>query len=88
MNKYEERAERERRAAMRSSMMIGTAAIALVVVALLIVGLSNSAPSGFFSRAAIGAAVLLLIVRQLTRRLRAKSPRAAQPDPRSALKLH
>ena len=87
VNRYEERAERERRAAMRSSMMMGTAGIALVVVVLLIIGLSTSAPAGFFSKAAIGVAVLLLILRQVTRRLRNRAPRAAQPDPKSRLNL-
>jgi hypothetical protein len=33
-------------------------------------------------------AILLLILRQLNRWLRGKSPRAAQPDPKSTLKLH
>ncbi len=72
---------------MRSSMMIGTAGLALVVVVLLIVGLSMSAPAGFFSKAAIGVAVLLLILRQVSRRLRHRAPRAAEPDPKSKLDL-
>jgi hypothetical protein len=87
MNKYEQRAEQERKAALRFSLMLWTAGIALVVVLLLILGLSNSAPSGFFSKGAIAAAVLLLVLRQLSRRLRRSGPRAAQPDPRSTLKL-
>jgi hypothetical protein len=68
-------------------MMMGTAGIALVVVVILIVGLSSAAPAGFFTRAAIGVAVLLLILRQVTRRLRHRAPRAAQPDPKSTLHL-
>jgi hypothetical protein len=87
MNRYEERAQRERRAALRSSMLMGSAGIALVIVVLLIVGLRSSAPSGFYSRAAIGIAVVLLIFRQVNRRLRHRTPRAAQPDPKSTLKL-
>jgi len=89
MNPYEQRAEQQRRAALRFSMMIWTAGIALVVIVLLIIGLSNSAPPRFFSRAAIAVAILLLIFRQLTRRLRGsgQGPRAARPDPRSTLKL-
>jgi hypothetical protein len=87
MNKYERRAEEQRKAALRFSLMLWTAGIALIVVVLLIVGLSSSAPSGFFSKGAIAAAVLLLILRQLSRRLRRAGPRAAQPDPRSTLKL-
>jgi hypothetical protein len=87
MNQYEQRAEQQRRAAMRFSMMIWTAGLALVVVVVLILGLSNSAPHSFFSKAAIAAAILLLILRQLGRRLRGRGSRAAQPDPRSTLKL-
>jgi len=67
--------------------MLWTAGIALVVVILLILGLSSSASPRFFSRAAIGVAILLLLVRQVGRRLRTKGPRAAQPDPKSTLKL-
>lgn len=87
MNRYEQRAEQQHRASMRFSMMMWTAAVALVIVVLLILGLSNSAPSGFFSKAAIGAAVALLVLRQLSRRLKGRGPRAAQPDPESTLKL-
>ena len=87
MNKYEERAGQERKAALRFSLMIWTAGIALIVVVLMILGLSSSAPRGFFSKSAIVAAVLLLILRQLNRRLRGRVPRASQPDPRSTLKL-
>jgi hypothetical protein len=85
MNKYEERAERERKAAMRSGMTLWSAGLALVVVIFLILGLSSSAPPSFFSKGAIIVAILL---RQLSRRLRTKgSPRAARPDPQSTLKL-
>ena len=87
MNRYEQRAEQQRKAALRFSMMIWTAGIALVVVVLLIMGLSSSAPPRFFSRSAIGLAVLLLILRQVSRRLKGNVPRAAKPDPRSTLKL-
>ena len=87
MNKYELRAEQQRKAALRFSLMLWTAGIALVVVVLLILGLSSSAPPRFFSKGAIAAAILLLILRQLSRRLRARGPKAAQPDPQSTLKL-
>jgi FtsH-binding integral membrane protein len=87
MNRYEERAQKERRTALRSSMTMGTAGLALVVVVLLIVGLSSSAPPRFFTQAAIGVAVLLLILRQVSRRLKHRAPRAAEPDPKSKLNL-
>ena len=87
MNKYEQRAEGQRRSAMRSSMMMGSAGVGLLAVVLLIIGLNSSAPQAFFARAAVGLAVLLLILRQLGRRSRGKAPRASQPDPQSRLNL-
>jgi hypothetical protein len=87
MNKYEKRAQAERKAALRSSMTLWSAGIALIVVVVLIMGLSSAAPSGFYSKAAVGVAILLLIVRQVSRRLRGSEPRAAQPDPKSSIKL-
>ena len=87
MNRYEERAEQQRRSALRFSMMIWTAGLALVVVVLMILGLSSSASPRYFSKAAIAVAILLLLFRQVSRRLKGKTPRAAQPDPRSTLKL-
>jgi hypothetical protein len=68
-------------------MNMGTAAVALLVVAFLIYGLNSSAPPRFFSGVAIAAAILLLLLRQLSRRSRAGKPRSAQPDPRSKLNL-
>ena len=87
MNKYEQRAEQQRRPAMKSSLTMGTAAVGLLAVVLLIIGMNSSEPRAFLSRAAIGLAVLLLIVRQLGRRSKGKLPRAAQPDPLSRLDL-
>jgi uncharacterized membrane protein len=87
MNKYEKRAMAERKAAVRSSMTIWSAGIALIVVVVLIGGLSASAPSNFYKKAAIVVAILLLILRQLARRARTGAPRAAQPDPKSSIKL-
>lgn len=87
MNKYENQAKQQRTASLRTSMNLWTAGLALLVVIFIIVGLNNGASSGFFKTAAVVVAVLLLMLRQLSRRLRGKSPRAAQPDPRSTLKL-
>lgn len=68
-------------------MTMGTAGVALLAVVLLIIGMNSSAPRVFLSRAAVGLAVVLLIVRQLGRRSRGRAPRAAQPDPQSKLDL-
>ena len=87
MNKYEERAERDRKASMRFSMMMWTAGAALIVVVVLILGLSGSASPQFWSRAGIGLAILMLVFRQVARRMKAKRPRSAMPDPRSKLNL-
>jgi hypothetical protein len=87
MNKYEERARVQRKATLRSSMSIWTAALALFVVTLLILGLRGSASPDFFYKAGLGVAIVLLILRQVMRRLKTKGPRAARPDPKSTLKL-
>lgn len=88
MNKYEKRAEQDRKAAMRSAMMAGTIGLILIAVALLILGMSNSASLGFYQKVAIAIVVLLLILRQVARRLRRKSRGPATPDEKSQLKLH
>ncbi len=87
MSKYEQQATRERGTSLRNSMTLWSAGAALVVVVLLILGLSSSAPSEFFKRGAVVAAILLLVLGQITRRLRGRSSRAAEPDPQSTLKL-
>jgi hypothetical protein len=68
-------------------MSVWTAGLALLIVIFLILGLNSSAPSGFFKTGAVVVAVLLQILRQLSRRLRGKAPRASEPDPKSTLKL-
>ncbi len=87
MNRYEQQAMRQRKAAVRSSVTLWTACAALVVVIFAIIGLSMSAPPQFWYRGALGVAILLLIFRQISRRLKATSPRAAEPDPQSRLNL-
>lgn len=87
MNRYEERAERQRKATMRFSSMMWSASGVLLVVVAVILLFSTSAPPSYWSRAGIGLAILLLILRQVSRRISNKVPRAAQPDARSTLKL-
>jgi hypothetical protein len=87
MNKYEEKASRQRQAALRSSMSLWSAGLALLVIALLIVGFRESAPPEYFYKGAAVIAVLMLLLRQVSRRLKTNGPRAARPDPKSTLKL-
>ncbi|HSU30260.1 MAG TPA: hypothetical protein VLJ11_03410 [Bryobacteraceae bacterium] len=92
MNKYEELADRTRKSALRSSIFFGMAGVALALLLLVALGSRNSAPSGFWSKTGIVAAILLLLLRQVQRQLRRKSqskrPRAAEPDPQSRLHLN
>jgi hypothetical protein len=87
MNKYEQRSADQRGMTLRSSTTLWTAGAALILVILLILGLGHSAPSSFFTRAALIGAIVLLFLRQVARRLRRGPSRAAQPDPRSRLNL-
>jgi hypothetical protein len=87
MNKYEKRAQAERKAVVRSSLTLGGAGLALIVVVVLILWLNSSAPAGYFSKVAIGVAILLFVSRIVGRRFRSGPPRAAQPDPKSIIKL-
>ena len=87
MNKYEKRAQAERKAVVRTSMTLGGAGLALLVVVVLILWLNSSAPQGYLSKVVIGLALFLLVVRLLGRRFKSGTPKAAQPDPKSALKL-
>ena len=86
MNRFEERAMAERKAALRSSMTIWTAGLALMVVICVIIGLSTSASPSFWRTSAVVIAVVLLVIRQLTRRLRSKRGHP-EPDPQSRLNL-
>lgn len=91
MNKYEERADRDRKSTLRSSLLLGMAGLAIVLLILFVLGASSSAPSGFWSKVGVVVAVLLLILRQMQRQLKrrgaTKKPRAAEPDPQSRLNL-
>jgi hypothetical protein len=87
MNKYEQRAAEQRQTTLGSSITLWSALAALIVVVLLILGLNSSASSDFYRIGAAVAAVVLLILRQIARRSRGKTPQAAQPDPQSRLNL-
>ncbi len=91
MNKYEERADRNRKSTLRLSLLFGMAGIALVLLFVLFLGTSSAAPSGLWSKVGVAVVVVLLILRQMQRQLRPKGsgkrPRAAEPDPQSRLNL-
>jgi hypothetical protein len=60
---------------------------ALLVLVVLILGLRDSGSHAIWSRVALFVAVGLLLYRQLSRRFRRSTSRAATPDPRSKLNL-
>ena len=89
MNRYEERNSRERKSTLRFSLLIGVVGLGVAILALAGLGVVSAAPQRFWSRTAIVAAILLLVMRQIMRRLNAKGKsRAAQPDPQSRLNLN
>jgi hypothetical protein len=67
--------------------MLWTAGAGLIVVVFAILGLATSAPPQFWYRGAIVVAVLLLVLRRVSRKLKIQNPRSAQPDPKSRLNL-
>ena len=87
MTPQEQRTERERAATLRFSTMLWTAGAGLIVVIFAILGFATSAPSQFWYRGAIVVAILLLVLRRVSSRLRVRNPRSARPDPRSRLNL-
>ena len=88
MNRFEQNAERQRRSSLRLSMMLLSLGGILLVGALALLGVSGGAPQTFWTRAAIAVAVLLLLLRQVMRRLKTSRSRAAKPDEQSMLHLH
>jgi hypothetical protein len=87
MNRFEQSAERERRSSLRLSLLVLSLGGILVVGALALLGYSGGAPQSFWTRAAIGVAILMLVLRQVTRRLKASRTRAVKPDEQSMLHL-
>ena len=87
MNKFEQQAQEQRRSTLRMSMVLWSIGGALLIVALAIAGFSSSAPQGFWKDAAIAVAFFVLILRQVTRRLRSRRPREIKIDEQSKLHL-
>ncbi len=83
----EQRQQQQRLRSLRSSMSLWSAVLLLVLVLFAIQGLRNAGFELTTPRIIIGVCVALLIFRQLARRLKRVVPRAAQPDPKSTLKL-
>jgi hypothetical protein len=87
MNKYEKRAQAERKSVLRSSMSLGGAGLAIIILGVLILWLNSHGPVSYSGKVVIGFALLLLVVRIVGRILARGLPKAAQPDPKSVIKL-
>jgi hypothetical protein len=87
MNKFEQQAQEQRRSTLRMSMVLWSVGGALLIVALAIAGFSSSAPQAFWKDAAIAVAFFVLILRQVTRRLRSRRRREIKVDEQSKLHL-
>ena len=91
MNKYEARADRDRKSALRSSLLLGMAGVVLVLLILFFLGSSYSVTSSFWTKVGIVVAVLLLVLRRMQSQLRkrgySKKSKASEPDPQSRLNL-
>jgi len=87
MNRFEKQTERQRRSSLGVSLLLLTLGGILLVGALAILGYSSGAPQAFWTRAAIGVAILLLILRQVGRRLGRRRSKDVKPDDQSMLHL-
>jgi hypothetical protein len=87
MNRFEQKAERERRSSLRVSLLVLSLGGILLVGAVALLGYSGGAPRSFWTRAAIGIAILMLVLRQVTRRLKSNRARPVKPDEQSMLHL-
>lgn len=87
MNRFEDQTERQRRSSLRMSVVLLTLGGVLLVAALAILGYSSGAPQSFWTRAAVGVAILLLVLRQVGRHLGRKRSKAVKPDDQSMLHL-
>lgn len=87
MERSEKLAGRLRAARMRSPGSLWTAGMVLLAIVFAVVGLSSGDPKPLWTRIGVVLAVLLLIFRQVSRRMNGRVSKAAQPDPESRLKL-
>ncbi len=87
MNRFERQAEQTRRASLQNSLLMWSAGGILIVGALALLGYSSGAPRNFWTRAGVAVAILLLVVRQLGRRLKSNKTQVVKPDEKSMLHL-
>ena len=87
MNKYEKRAQAERKSVLRWSMSLGGAGLAIIILGVLILWLNSHGPVSYSGKVVVGIAVVLLVLRVAGRILSRGLPKAAQPDPKSVIKL-
>ena len=72
---------------MKGNLTLMSLAVTLVIAVLVFLGLSYAAPSRYYSRTAIVAVVVLVVLRMVTRRIKGQKSKAAEPDPQSRLNL-
>ena len=87
MNKYEKRAQAERKSVLRSSLSLGGAGLAIIILGVLLLWLSSHGPVTYSGKIVVGLALFLLVFRMIGRILSNRLPKAAQPDPKSVIKL-
>ncbi len=87
MNRFERQAEQTRRSSLQNSMLLWGAGGVLLIGVLALLGYSGGASPGFWKGAAILVAVLLLVIRQVGRRLKTGHSKAVKPDEQSMLHL-
>ena len=85
MNKYELLASRERKSALRKTVLIWAFGAVLVLATVVFLNSRDSLPTR--SKVVVLLAVVLLAGRQIARRLKTSRSRAAEPDPQSRLNL-
>ena len=75
-----------RKTRQQSPRTLWTAGLALVAVILVMTKLNGNALPAY-SKIVLGMAVVVLLLRQVSRRSGGNGPKAAEPDPRSRLNL-
>ena len=74
-------------AQLRPSRLLYTGALLLVAIAVAVVRFTSGSAADMWPKAVIAVAVLLLVFRLLSRRVKRNIEKASQPDPESRLHL-